>query len=630
MDHLFKASWDFLGIHAPIFIWIVAVGLIIGTLGVAILLVRNVRRLTKIFDAASNKLHELFSEKLDASQPTPSGITANEVESLRSFFEDASQPRSIRDAWIDYRPQLVERTINDSRIEFWSASGAEKSFSEITLLSGEFNQEIFKAMPGILTGVGLLFTFVAILVALLEVKVMDGQVSGVDLLISGLSGKFLSSIIALLCATAFVIFEKRQFHRLQVSHIKLSSTLDRVIPQLSATQVLVDISGSISRLNSDTSDRFVDLKKELEGTGRNVENLNTSVQDLGTSLVPILVQGVGESVNPTINKMVDTIEELNKFLRRAEETRNNQLNETVTGLLAQLKDDLSKVFGEMSGNFRESLTGSTQGQFENVTQTLGQTANLLGSMNVQFESSQSALQNVMSEVSATVRQLMTGLSVQVEHLGQQMSDTVKENSQNAVSAAQGVVTQANELSAANEQRLAQLLATHDTQLTRVEETSASLEAVIGEFNRLVAGLRQTSEISAASVAGITSAATLIGGAATKASDVHEQLQRISEQVRQSQEQQETVWHGISANLGNYQSLFKQTEVSATNLLGQIGTNLTNYQEVTQNGFNGLVQTADQHFTNAVQRLKGTVDELGDVLEDLTEQLEHLKSNGNRE
>ncbi len=630
MEYFFETIERSLGVQAPKFIWIVAALLIIGTLVGIWRLYKNVSRLTRAFDAASNRLHELFSAKLDGSQSTPSGISANEIKSLGSFFEEPSQPRSLRDAWIDYKPQLIERTTKGSGTEFWSADGAEKSFSESTLLSGQFNHEKFKAFPGILTGLGLLFTFIAILVALSEVKVADGQVSGVDLLISGLSGKFLSSIVALFCATTFVMIEKWQFHRLQVSHIKLSSTLDRIIPQLSATQVLVDISGSISQLNSDTAAGFVALKAELGEMGKDVGNLNTSVQDLGTSLVPVLIQGVGESVNPMINRMVETIEELNKFLRLAEETRNNQLNETVTGLLSQLKEDLSKVFGEMSGSFRESLTGSTQGQFENVTQTLGETASLLGSMNSQFESSQSGLQNVMSEVATTMQQLMTGLSAQVGQLGQQMSDTVKENSQNAVSAAQGVVTQVNELSAANEQRLAQLLTTHDTQLTRVEETSASLEAVIGEFNRLVAGLRQTSESSAASVAGITTAAALIGEAANKASGVHQQLQLISERVRESQERQENVWQGISDNLGNYQNLFKQTEGSATNLLGQIGTNLTNYQEVTQNGFNGLVQTADEHFKNAVQKLGGSVNDLSDVLEDLTEQLENIKSNGNRQ
>lgn len=147
METFFKASWDWGFIHAPVFIWIVVVLLILGTLVFAIQLYRNVRRLKKVFDAASNKLYELFGEKLEASQQVPSGIATNEIERLRFFFEEDSQPRSIRDAWIDYRPQLVKRTTRDSKVEFWSANGAEKSFSESTLLSGEFNQEFFRSIP---------------------------------------------------------------------------------------------------------------------------------------------------------------------------------------------------------------------------------------------------------------------------------------------------------------------------------------------------------------------------------------------------------------------------------------------------------------------------------------------------
>lgn len=612
-----------LGIDVPLFIVIVSGMMILVTIFQIVRLWFQARGQLHSLSAVVNRIDVLLKENREGRK-YKEGVTKEEVDTLRGIF-DESKSELLQDAWIDYEAQLVQKGNNALH---WASTPADNIFTDANIVS--INRDWYASYPGVITGLGLLFTFLAILVALLNVSVVDGQVRGVDLLIRGLSGKFVSSVVALACATIFVVFEKNKFHALDGTRSKLVSILDRRIPQLSATQVLVDISDSLSRLNADTSDGFVALTTELGELGKNVENLNTSVQDLGTSLVPILVQGVGESVNPTINRMVETIEELNKFLRLAEETRNNQLNESVSGLLSQLKEDLSRVFGEMSGSFRESLTGSTHGQFENVTQTLGETANLLEAMNSQFELSQNSLQNVMREVSDTMQQLMTGLSSKVEHLGQQMSDTVKENSQSAVNAAQGVVAQVNEMSAANEQRLAQLLTTHDMQLSRVEETSASLEAVIGEFNKLVAGLRQTSETSAASVAGITAAATLIGDAASKASEVHQQLKLISERVRQSQEHQETVWQGISQNLGNYQSLFKQTEGSATNLLGQIGTNLTNYQEVTQNGFNNLVQAADEHFTNAVQRLKGTVDDLNEVLEDLTEQLESIKNNGNRQ
>lgn len=611
------------GKEVPLFILIVSAVLILFTISQIVLLWRHARRqvrgLRKVVSSVDGLLKDNRKERKHKV-----GVTQSEVESLRGIFDD-SRSESLQDSWIDYESQLVLKGADGL---YFSATPADKIFTDANAVS--LNRDWYSSFPGVITGIGLLFTFIAILIALLNVDVVDGQVKGVDLLIRGLSAKFISSIVALTCATVFVIFEKNRFHKIDGIRGKLASLIDKRIPQLSATQVLVDISGALSRLDSNTSDGFVALKAELGEMAKNVENVNTSVQDLGTSLVPILVQGVGESVNPMINRMADTIDELNKFLRRAEETRNNQLNETVTGLLEQLKNDLSSVFGEMSGNFRESLTGSTQGQFEGVSQTLGQTTSLLGSMNSQFESSQNALRQVMSEVSLTMRELMTGLSSQVEQLGHQMSETVRENSQNAVSAAQGVVTQVNELSTANEHRLAQLLSAHDTQLARVEETSASLGSVIQELNNVVLALRQISETSAASVAGITNAATFIGDAAAKASGVHQQLERISESVKESQENQERVWQGISDNLGKYQNLFMQTEGSATNLLGQIGTNLTNYQEVTQSGFNGLVQAADQHFTNAVQKLKGTVDDLGDVLEDLTEQLERLRNNGNRE
>ncbi|MBK9173207.1 MAG: methyl-accepting chemotaxis protein [Chloracidobacterium sp.] len=612
-----------LGIDVPLFIVIVSGIMILVTIFQIVRLWFQARGQLRSLSAVVSRIDVLLRKNREGRKQKE-GVTQDEVDNLRGIF-DASKSELLQDAWIDYEAQLVQKGNNGLH---WASTPADNIFTDANIVS--INRDWYASYPGVVTGLGLLFTFLAILVALLNVSVVDGQVKGVDLLIRGLSGKFVSSVVALACATIFVVFEKNKFHALDGTRSKLVSILDRRIPQFSATQVLVDIADSLSRLNADTSNGFVALKDELGKMGKNVENLNTSVQDLGTSLVPILVQGVGESVNPTINRMVETIEELNKFLRLAEETRNNQLNESLSGLLSQLKEDLSRVFGEMSRSFRESLTGSTHGQFENVTQTLGETANLLGSMNSQFELSQNSLQNVMREVSDTMQQLMTGLSLQVEHLGQQMSDTVKENSQSAVNAARDVVSQANQLTAANEQRLEQLLTTHDTQLTRVEQTSSTLESVIAEFNRLMTGLRQTSETSAASVTGITTAATLIGEAATKAAAVHQQLQLISDHVKESNEHQEMVWRGISENLGNYQNLFKQTEGSATKLLDQIGINLTNYQEVTQNGFNNLVQAADQHFTNAVQKLGGTVNELGDVLEDLTEQLEKIKSNGNRQ
>ncbi|MBI4639592.1 MAG: hypothetical protein HY731_02795 [Candidatus Tectomicrobia bacterium] len=86
------------------------------------------------------------------------------------------------------------------------------------------NRNFFIAIPGIVTGIGLLVTFLAILVALLDVRIVDNRVQGIENLIQGLSGKFVSSIAALLAATFFLVCEKWLFHALANSRIRAVAT----------------------------------------------------------------------------------------------------------------------------------------------------------------------------------------------------------------------------------------------------------------------------------------------------------------------------------------------------------------------------------------------------------------------
>jgi hypothetical protein len=89
-----------------------------------------------------------------------------------------------------------------------------------------------RGYPGLLTGTGLLVTFIAILVALLRVRLVGNRAEGMALLIEGLSGKFVSSIAALFAATLLVMFEKTQFHSLDRSISKLADAVATVMPAL--------------------------------------------------------------------------------------------------------------------------------------------------------------------------------------------------------------------------------------------------------------------------------------------------------------------------------------------------------------------------------------------------------------
>jgi hypothetical protein len=65
------------------------------------------------------------------------------------------------------------------------------------------------------------------------------------------------------------------------------------------------------------------------------------------------------------------------------------------------------------------------------------------------------------------------------------------------------------------------------------------------------------------------------------------------------------------------------EHAASQLLGQIEQHLCHYMATTQQGFEHLTQTADEHFANASRSLGDTVKGLDEHLQDLTDILERL-------
>ena len=85
----------------------------------------------------------------------------------------------------------------------------------------------------------MLCTFLAILIALLDVTLENEQFQGLDMLISGLSGKFLSSIAALFVATLYLLCETRLLHRLSQGVHALVVALDELVPRLTPARLLV-------------------------------------------------------------------------------------------------------------------------------------------------------------------------------------------------------------------------------------------------------------------------------------------------------------------------------------------------------------------------------------------------------
>jgi hypothetical protein len=177
----------------------------------------------------------------------------------RERFAGLSQDKMIalrrKAALLPGKPREWWQALDESMELYASLTGEEGVFltrpvpeclPEEAVVDSFYHSRFHESVPGILTALGLLATFVAILMALAGVtyNVRDPMrpVSGIDQLINGLSGKFLSSIIALVLSVIFTLFEKKLCDRpLRNGYDALIRRCKDVFPFLTQSRILLDI-----------------------------------------------------------------------------------------------------------------------------------------------------------------------------------------------------------------------------------------------------------------------------------------------------------------------------------------------------------------------------------------------------
>ena len=402
-----------------------------------------------------------------------------------------------------------------------------------------------------------------------------------------------------------------------------------------------------------------DLSTLLDDIRRYMEEQSAAFKHFNSDLSTKLKQGVEEGMGPTRDRMVGAIEELNLLLRATEAQKSDALTGSLDGLLQNLGHSLTSALATLSDRFAETLSGSANREFDQVVSTLGGTARLLEGMNAQFQSTQTALTELVSlarnttveqmalgktqveELTAVLRGLMTqmhqatdtsvnhitttltvvvhDLSTRVTELVQQMSQTVTANAREATGGARAVIERADQWSTRSAEQLAQLLDKHHSQLDRVQDVQRTLDASLVRFKEMLTE-HTTVTTNLFQIATQTGAMVTAAEGSTKA--IQEATEAI-EHVAQRAASQVDSFKVIVGSMQHYEELFRRVEGTAGQLLMQIEQHLRSYQETTQEGFDKLTSAANDLFANATSRLGTTVNELDEHLQNLTESLERV-------
>jgi hypothetical protein len=93
-----------------------------------------------------------------------------DAEGLNRLDSLVGKAHSLTQAWEEFRETVLVNEDSPGRIRVYNTRAAEEFFTEDNLINQRINLSFYSSFPGIVTGIGLLLTFLAIFVGLLQVN----------------------------------------------------------------------------------------------------------------------------------------------------------------------------------------------------------------------------------------------------------------------------------------------------------------------------------------------------------------------------------------------------------------------------------------------------------------------------
>jgi len=589
------------------------------------------------------------------------GLPLAVLDEIRSRCEKLNEaPR----AWWRAIDSHIERYTSPEDVEGWLLTEKPRELLPYEIVIGKnFNAAFFSAIPGLLTGAGLTLTFVAILLALYGVhydktNTVD-PISGIDTLINGLSGKFLSSIVALFLSIVFTLFEKSRVRSLRNRYEHMIVVVSEAIPYLSQSRVLLDIQRfaakqtvSVSHISSEVVDRLVGA--------------------FNAEVVPALAEGMSSGVaekmqsefRPTMQQMNDTLEGLKSAIVRLESQKQESVTGEIRALMLSLEESLVGALSKMGADFHNALTGAASQEFGNVQGTLEATRQMLSDMNAQFLAMQTAFSTIIEkaeqstsdqmktgrEQTEALTALMNGLMVRMQEsadqnlgnvrtqltmvvsdlaekvgsLSQDMMAAADKVAKQAQTSANQVLDQTGEWSEATAKRLEGLLANMEARSKDFQTAGQSLLAArdflrdviaqnAGALDRMADASRQVQAYST----GLAGQSDALKGISELQSKVTQQLRDASGTLRASSEQNEKLLAEYRRTFDGYKSVIDDLDQSLSKILGSIQAGLRDYNQSIENNFKEIVKISNPMISEAASLLHTQIAELSGQLEDLS-------------
>lgn len=376
-------------------------------------------------------------EALEKSQDQSPSILKNLAENI--------QDNNVRALLKETTSGLFELP-GDFGFNTYSLRSYQEIWTPRALLAKRVNLSIFEAMPNLLIGVGLMFTFLFLALALNGAQAAMGaqDMKAIEGLLNNAGAKFWTSIAGILCSIVWNYQSKRVIEELDHEIEALCMAFHDIAADTGAentittqmqllTELLSTGQEQIGQLKRFETDFAVAIAKALNATLKPV--FDASTNNINTQLSRMT--SVLESALDRLSKNMATINEdalrgmIDKFGETMKETTGSQMESfktTLANLAIQL-DSASEKIIQASDTFQTSLL-ETKACIVDMNDTIerGSSAGNAGAERLEktlesMAASTQAIDGVMNKVTGIIKEMGDSVD-QIAGLGKSMTESV--------------------------------------------------------------------------------------------------------------------------------------------------------------------------------------------------------------
>ena len=587
-----------------------------------------------------------------------SNIDKNKLsQKRRDIRNDADKHNDYSHLWREFDESLVQSS--DGKLLFNTLDSAH-FFNTSSLASNLTQNRLLAAVPGFLTAIGVVGTFVGLQLALSQLQLqqnagIDELRDGIGSLINGASIAFMTSIWGVSSSLLFNFVEKILERSIREKIHQLQNSIDYLFPRINAEQSLVNISKysqsadeTLKGLAEKIGDKLQEALAETTGSIRTglegslapviqtlVNNANQRSEQALEGLLKQFMRGMGKAVNSqrlmteqTSTTMLHTVNDMGtqmqSFITQLEKQQNNSHQATETQQKTSKKqfeqfDQIAKSFeiiaAENSKASHSILQSSQQmnsasNRLEILSTNVKEAANVIAEP---VEKLMESNQQVASEnklVFEKSKALLTNLNHTNDQF-YQVSQTLLKATEHAKSgfttldqhlgSFKNFIPQLEKQQNNSHQAVETQQKTYEKQLEKFDQLVESLGMIATENSKSSHSILQSSQQ-------MNSASNQLGALSTNVKEAANAIAKPVEKLMESN-------HQVASE---NKLVFEQSKALITNLnhindqFHQVSQTLLKATEHAESGFTAL----DQHLESFESGLKNHINELEKELSNL--------------